>query len=286
LQINSTHPALEAVLPPTPRGIGEISRDDSSSRGAVPRWAIPAVLISLLAAGVAWFVWHDMPMPMATSKLPMDAARKSAEASANTSAANATAATAASGTSATSATSNAPSVILLPPANSNADATARTSAIVGSDSASSAASPGTTPSTSAPLTVLNVPTPAANTATKGNDTAAPKAPDLPVAAATASAPPSSTVLSSTLPPVQSPVVAKPGQKRLSITFAGRSWTEIRSKGDVVFSEMASIGTREVAASTPISFVVGNASNVSITVDGKPYDFSGSVRNEVARFRIE
>jgi cytoskeleton protein RodZ len=255
LQINATHPAPEAMLPPTPRGIGEISSDDPSSRSSIPRWAIPAVLISLLAAGIAWFVWHDMPMPVATSRLPMDAARKSAEATASIST-NGSAAAAESANAAKSA----PAIIALPPVSNGADATP--------------------PPATAPLAVLNVPAPSAPSTLQNADPALSKASDAPSAA------PASPPVSASSPATASPLAVKPGQKRLSLTFTGRSWTEIRSKGDVVFSEMASVGTREVAASTPISFVVGNASNVTITIDGKPYDFSGSVRNEVARFRIE
>ena len=77
-----------------------------------------------------------------------------------------------------------------------------------------------------------------------------------------------------------------GEKRITLTFKGKSWTEVRSKGDVIFSETAQPGAREFTGAPPLSFTVGNASNVALTIDGKPYDMSQLTRNDVARFRIE
>jgi len=85
-------------------------------------------------------------------------------------------------------------------------------------------------------------------------------------------------------PAQPPLAA--GEKRITLTFKGKSWTEVRSKGEVIFSETAQPGTREFAGVPPLSFTVGNASNVAVTIDGKPYDMSELTRNDVARFRIE
>ena len=86
-------------------------------------------------------------------------------------------------------------------------------------------------------------------------------------------------VASTLPTVSS-------DKRIVITFKSKSWTEVRSKGDVIFSETATPGVREFVGSTPLSFTVGNASNVVVTIDGKPFDMVELTRNDVARFRIE
>ena len=75
-------------------------------------------------------------------------------------------------------------------------------------------------------------------------------------------------------------------KRISITFKGKSWTEVRSKGEVIFSETATPGVREFAGAVPLSFTVGNASNVVVSIDGKPFDMTDLTRNDVARFRVE
>ena len=85
-------------------------------------------------------------------------------------------------------------------------------------------------------------------------------------------------------PLLPPLAA--GEKRITLSFKGKSWTEVRSKGEVIFSETAQPGTREFAGAPPLSFTVGNASNVSVSIDGEPYDMSDITRNDVARFRIE
>ena len=82
------------------------------------------------------------------------------------------------------------------------------------------------------------------------------------------------------------LVPAPGEKRISLNFKGKSWTEVRSKGDVIFSETATPGTREFNGAIPLSFTVGNASNVVVTIDGKPFDMTDLTRNDVARFRVE
>jgi cytoskeleton protein RodZ len=83
-----------------------------------------------------------------------------------------------------------------------------------------------------------------------------------------------------------PAAMVAGDKRISLTFKGKSWTEVRSKGDVIFSETALPGVREFTGSPPLSFTVGNASNVVVTIDGKPFDMTELTRNDVARFRVE
>ena len=82
------------------------------------------------------------------------------------------------------------------------------------------------------------------------------------------------------------LIASPGEKRISITFRGKSWTEVRSKSDLIYSEASLPGTKEFNGKPPLSFIVGNASNVSLSIDGKPYDMTSITRNDVARFRIE
>ena len=86
-------------------------------------------------------------------------------------------------------------------------------------------------------------------------------------------------------PSPAPVPAA-GEKRISLSFKGKSWTEVRSKGDVIFSETAVPGTREFNGAVPLSFTVGNAGNVVVTIDGKPFDMTELTRNDVARFRVE
>lgn len=77
-----------------------------------------------------------------------------------------------------------------------------------------------------------------------------------------------------------------GERRISLNFKGKSWTEVRSKGDVIFSESATPGIREFNGALPLSFTVGNASNVVVTINGKAFDMTELTRNDVARFRVE
>ena len=109
----------------------------------------------------------------------------------------------------------------------------------------------------------------------------------PVASDAATLPAPDGAAPTLLPAVLSPALAPAaGEKRIAITFKGKSWTEVRSKGDVIFSETATPGTREFNGAVPLSFTVGNASNVVVTIDGKPFDMTELTRNDVARFRVE
>lgn len=167
-----------------------------------------------------------------------------------------------------------------------------------------------------PQTVWPTPTPPAASSTSAAPTAVPSATPSPTATAgstEAAAPPASAAgaasapsaagTSDTTPPASAPApapnpatpaegqnvlgTAKPreGESVVRITFSGRSWTEVRSKGEVVFSETAQPGTREFTAARPLSFIIGNASAVKLEIDGKPHDFAPSTRSDVARFQI-
>ena len=105
--------------------------------------------------------------------------------------------------------------------------------------------------------------------------------DAPRAAATNN---STTTVAPTAVAATLPIAAN--DKRIAITFKGKSWTEVRSKGEVIFSETATPGVREFNGAVPLSFTVGNASNVIVTIDGKSFDMTDLTRNDVARFRIE
>ncbi len=79
-----------------------------------------------------------------------------------------------------------------------------------------------------------------------------------------------------------------GMARLEFSFAGKSWVEIRGKNDqVVFSRTNEAGTAQtVGAELPLTLVVGNADQVSLTFNGKKFEFPPRSRDGVARFRIE
>ena len=236
LDRSPSQPNVGSQLKPTPEAIGEVTMEHDRGRTAATRWAVPALLIAVLAAGVAYYKWGEL-VGLSALKVGTPAAPLS----------NSTASTAAPGSATTAAVRPSP-------------ATATPDAVVTS-----------------PLSSGSVIAPA--TPAEAKDAAA--APTLllpPVGSAAAAAP--------TLAPSPSVPIASPGEKRISITFRGKSWTEVRSKSDVIYSEASLPGTKEFNGKPPLSFIVGNASNVVVSIDGKPYDMSALTRNDVARFRIE
>lgn len=218
-------------LKPTPDAIGEIAREIERSRSSAARWAVPMLLIAVLAAGVTYFQWGEL--------IGLNFSKATAP-SASSNAAKAVVATKSEANS-----SPAPTVLLVP-----GQAT---------PDKAGAAEPAT-PSIAGSGGVI-----------------------APAATAPSLAPGPETAT-----PVASPslMTGASGEKRITITFKGKSWTEVRSKGDVIYSEASLPGTKEFSGTPPLSFIVGNASNVVLSIDGKPYDMTNLTRNDVARFRIE
>ncbi len=211
-------------LKPTPEGIGEIAHEPGHGGGRAARWAVPAVLIAVLAAGAAYFQWGHLFTSTGKSPATVGKATASAVAQPEITRAEAT-----------------PAAVIAPPPLPTGGAPGKDEPAAAASGAVSAAVPAASP-----------PAPVA----------------MPAAAASPA------------------LLPGPGEKRITLTFKGKSWTEVRSKGEVIFSETADPGTREFNGAVPLSFTVGNASNVVITVDGKPFDLSEITRNDVARFRIE
>lgn len=76
-------------------------------------------------------------------------------------------------------------------------------------------------------------------------------------------------------------------KPVVLVMSGSSWIDIRdaSGGYRLFGDRKS-GERHVLGGTPpYKMVIGNISSVSMTVDGKPYDFSTFKKGSVARFTL-
>lgn len=235
----SSQPQAATELKPTPTAIGEIAHDADHASAGLARWVVPAVLVAVLVAGIAYVQWgHLIGLPGLRPASPPAGA-----------AANSKSSPAAPETAKAESPALSSGAVITTPASTTA--TPPAAAPAASESAA-APSPSLITSTTLPIPPVTAAQPAAPAAAK---------PAL-------------------LPPLA------PGQKRITLTFKGKSWTEVRSKGDVIFSETASPGTREFAGAPPLSFTVGNASNVAVLIDGKPYDMSEITRNDVARFRVE
>jgi cytoskeleton protein RodZ len=255
LRLDAVRPAAHADLTPPRAAMGEVTYDGYAVRPNIARWLIPLALLAVLIAGATWFTLHEFPMQTATVATKSNALPDPSKSNDSTTASDLSSASSNSPptllqpiTPIAAIQSSVPSILNPPPLSARAPLPVPGNEVAAAAANASAAQPAN----AAPATTL---------------------PSIsPVAPATVS------------PPALAPLLD--GKKRIVLTYTGLSWTEVRSKGAVVFSERVDSGSREVTAAPPLSFVIGNADSVSITVDGKPYDFSNSRRDAVARFRIE
>lgn len=254
LDQSPSQPQAASQLKPTPAAIGEITREVDHNGSGVARWLVPGLLVAALAAGIAfyqggtWFGW-DVTKLFATTASP-PTIKSAVAAKAETAAEPATAKS--------SPLASSSGAVIGP----SAAAVAPTPAVAAPSVAADAV-----PGSLSPSLVTTPPAPGAVPAVIPDTAAAPTA-----------------ALPATLASASAPLAA--GEKRISVLFKGKSWTEVRSKGDVIFSETAVPGLREFSGKPPLSFIVGNASNVVVTIDGKPFDMADLTRNDVARFRVE
>jgi cytoskeleton protein RodZ len=72
-----------------------------------------------------------------------------------------------------------------------------------------------------------------------------------------------------------------------LEFAGESWTEVHdAQGRRLVYDLVAGGTTRVAdGEAPFRVLLGNASAVTVQIDGRAYDHSGYIRGNVARFAI-
>lgn len=85
-----------------------------------------------------------------------------------------------------------------------------------------------------------------------------------------------------------PAAPAPGEVRMTFTFNGESWVEVRDAGGskLLFDLMRKGDTRELSGKAPISVLVGNADSVELRVNGERFDLAPHSRDDVARLRIE
>ena len=77
-------------------------------------------------------------------------------------------------------------------------------------------------------------------------------------------------------------------RRLHFHFTGDSWVEVRdASGTVLFQKLNAAGTdARVSGRPPLQVIVGNAPQVEMTLDGKPFDLDPHTNVAVARFTLE
>jgi cytoskeleton protein RodZ len=92
-------------------------------------------------------------------------------------------------------------------------------------------------------------------------------------------------------PVDSAPLSGPlptGRSRLTFTFEIESWVEVTdANGKIILSALNSPGTERTLVGTgPFTLVIGNASGVRLTHDGKPVDLVPHRTSDVARLTLE
>ncbi len=100
-------------------------------------------------------------------------------------------------------------------------------------------------------------------------------------------------LAPVIPSLVEPVVAEPpvsNEKKLHFTFSRDSWVEIRdSERKIIFVQTNPKGTEQIiAGEPPFYLVIGNASGVNLTYNGRVVDLTPYTRksDDVARFSLE
>ena len=80
----------------------------------------------------------------------------------------------------------------------------------------------------------------------------------------------------------------PGRSRLTFTFDVESWVEVTdANGKIILSALNSPGTERTLVGTgPFALVIGNASGVRLTRDGKPVELAPHRTSDVARLTLE
>jgi cytoskeleton protein RodZ len=80
----------------------------------------------------------------------------------------------------------------------------------------------------------------------------------------------------------------PGMHRLVLRTQGEAWLEVKDgAGRMLISSLNPAGTeRVVRGRAPFEIVIGNASSVRLTYDGKPVDLRPHTKVEVARFTLK
>lgn len=74
---------------------------------------------------------------------------------------------------------------------------------------------------------------------------------------------------------------------LQLVYGGPSWTEVRDRdGQVLIARLMSAGSEQaIRGAAPFDIIIGNASAVWVTYQGKPVDLAPYTRQNVARLRL-
>jgi len=87
---------------------------------------------------------------------------------------------------------------------------------------------------------------------------------------------------------EKPKPVQPGAQRLVFRLEKEAWLEVRDgAGHLLLSSLNPAGTeRVVQGRPPFALVIGNASTVTLTQNGRPVDLKPHIKVEVARFTLK
>ncbi|MBZ0091370.1 MAG: DUF4115 domain-containing protein [Sulfuricellaceae bacterium] len=97
-----------------------------------------------------------------------------------------------------------------------------------------------------------------------------------------------SLVPSALPPPAVPLVNAEKGKAILLEFSGMSWVEVRDRNNqILFSQLGQAGnSQSVQGTPPFEVVIGKASVVKLSYNGKPVDLAPYTRVEVARLKLD
>ena len=108
------------------------------------------------------------------------------------------------------------------------------------------------------------------------------------APAPATAPAPALVPAPVLAPAPAPAAKRAGVVEVKMVFDTQSWVEVRDREDrIVFSQLNPAGAVQIVQGLPpLNVVIGNASGVRVTYNGRQVDLAPHTKIEVARLTLE
>ena len=110
----------------------------------------------------------------------------------------------------------------------------------------------------------------------------------PVQPAAATAPAPALVPAPGPAPAPAPAAKRAGVVEVKMVFDTQSWVEVRDREDrIVFSQLNPAGAVQIVQGLPpLNVVIGNASGVRVTYNGRQVDLAPHTKIEVARLTLE
>lgn len=97
-----------------------------------------------------------------------------------------------------------------------------------------------------------------------------------------------TIVDANAPSTAAPIAPAPSQREMRFEFTGDAWLEVKEgTGQVLYRQMNPKGsTLVLTGELPLDLVIGNATQVRMTYQGRPLDLMPYINASVARFSLE